>query len=171
MCDVVWYGVGVGGLVKLCIFHNKKMHVDLIILEKSRSASSLTTSSSESSLARPRPDKENIEPPAAASSEPQLSEGPLSTSSVSSASVDSRLQVSRSRGLRRGVLSTSDLGNISSSSGKEPLTAEAAEKLVPTWIQYSKENFLLRNNQRLTFIWTLFYVTSFNFIGFCQSGA
>ena len=127
---------GVPGGVKI-----KSQNYYFIILEKSRSASSLTTSSSESSLARPRPDKENIEPPAAASSEPQLSEGPLSTSSVSSASVDSRLQVSRSRGLRRGVLSTSDLGNISSSSGKEPLTAEAAEKLVPTWIQFCKENF------------------------------
>ena len=27
-CDV---GCGVGGLVKVCIFHNKKKHIDLII--------------------------------------------------------------------------------------------------------------------------------------------
>ena len=28
MCDVVWWG---GGLVKVCIFHNQKMHVYLIV--------------------------------------------------------------------------------------------------------------------------------------------
>ena len=30
MCDVVWCGGGGGGLVKVCIFHNQKMHVYLI---------------------------------------------------------------------------------------------------------------------------------------------
>ena len=88
----------------------------------------MVSSHSESSLSKlQQKDKEN--------EEPQLSEGPLSSTSTSLSSSANSLSVSAGSIQRRVLssLSSSNLENLTSSSGKESVTPEQLERFLTTF--------------------------------------